>query len=512
MPSAIRPLAALVAVFVAALVAAAPAPARVVAATAWKVDLGAERELRTVTVSWRAQRGRYRLQTSVDGSRYRTAARRRARPGKRVRVLFTKRAARFVRVAGRGRRAPRLVVRASAARSRRRTPQAPAQSPAPAPIGAAASPAPASGAAWRAGVLPAPLPLSTGTRRYVALNGSDSNPGTEAQPWRSLQRALERAKPGEQVLVRGGTYTGTAVGPDLGGGYGNSILASPQGAPGQPITLQPYPGEKVTIVAFISLPRAAWFRMTGFIVDGAGAPPNAAGVSLGNTSYNHPHHVELSYNEIRNFRPTGDSKSMGILHHSGSDTALIGNRIHHIGSKTFYDHGIYMNSGRRAVVANNVIWDITGGYGLHIWGDFDDSWVINNTVYGSAASGFTIGGNSERGKPDRTVAANNLLAGHTATGNGQQGYAAMEYQPGVGNSVRRNLGWANARSNPFNLPGSNPSNNRTADPRFVAAGSRDLRIQRGGAAHDAGEDFGLQVDAAGRARDSRPDIGAYETP
>jgi hypothetical protein len=511
MPSAIRPLAALVAVLVAALVAAAPAPARVVAATAWKVDLGAERQLRTVTVSWRARRGRYRLQTSVDGRRYRTAARVRTRRGKRVRVPFAKRAARFVRVAGRGRRAPRLVVRARAARPRRKKPPTPA-SPAPAPATAPSTPAPASDAAWGAGALPAPLPPSTGTRRYVSLDGSDSNPGTEARPWRSLQRALELARPGEQILVRGGTYSGTAVGPDLGGGYGNSILASPQGAPGQPITLQPYPGEQVTIVAFISLPRAAWFRMTGFIVDGAGAPPNAAGVSLGNTSYNHPHHVELSYNEIRNFRPTGDSKSMGILHHSGTDTALIGNRIHHIGSKTFYDHGIYMNRGRRVVVANNVIWDITGGYGLHIWGDFDDSWVIHNTVYGSAASGFTIGGNDDRGKPDRTVAANNLLAGHAAAANGQQGYAAMEYQPGVGNSVRRNLGWSNARSNPFNLPGSNPSNNRTADPRFVSAGSRDLRIQRGGAAQDAGEDFGLMLDADGRARDSRPDIGAFETP
>ena len=74
--------------------------------------------------------------------------------------------------------------------------------------------------------------------------------------------------------------------------------------------------------------------------------------------------------------------SQGILHYSGTDTALIGNRIHHIGRQTFFDHGIYMKAGRRVVVANNVISDITGGYGLHIWGDFDDSWVINNTVYG----------------------------------------------------------------------------------------------------------------------------------
>ena len=89
-----------------------------------------------------------------------------------------------------------------------------------------------------------------------------------------------------------------------------------------------------------------------------------------------------------------------------------------------------MKTGRRVVVANNVISDITGGYGLHIWGDFDDSFVINNTVYASAASGFTIGGNNDRGMPDRTVAANNILAGHAGTADSHQGYAAKEYQPG----------------------------------------------------------------------------------
>ena len=138
-----------------------------------------------------------------------------------------------------------------------------------------------------------------------------------------------------------------------------------------------------------------------------------------------------------------------------------------------------MKAGRRVVVANNVISDITGGYGLHIWGDFDDSWVINNTVYGAAASGFIIGGNSDRGYPDRVVTANNILAGQSGTADGQQGYAAKEYQPGRGNSTRHNLGWANSRSAPWALTAAGPSDNRTADPRFANAGTRDLH-PRGG--------------------------------
>ena len=403
-----------------------------------------------------------------------------------------------------------------AARPRKpKKPKVPAPAPAPAPRAPSTS-VPAvvpgvGGAPWKTGKLPAPLPASTGAKRYVALGGSDANPGTQDRPWGTLQRALELAKPGEQILVRGGTYSGAAVGRDLGGAVGNAILASPQGTPGAPITFEPYPGEKVTIVGFVSLPRAAWFRMTGFIVDGATAPAGAEGVSLGNTSTGEPHHVELSYNEIRNFQPQG-RHAHGILHFSGTDTALIGNRIHHIGRTTFYDHGIYLKAGRRVVVANNVITDITGGYGLHIWGDFDDSFVINNTVYSSAASGFTIGGNAERGKPDRTVTANNILAGHSGTADSQQGYAAKEYQPGTGNSVRGNLGWGNARSSAFYLSASNPSGNRTVDPGFSSSGARDMRIGRSSAAVDEGEDFGLLVDADGRSRDSRPDVGAFEAP
>jgi hypothetical protein len=505
MPFTVRVLAALVAALAVALLPAASASARTVAKTAWKVDLGSERDVDAVSVAWRGRtRGRYRVQTSLDGRRFRTAGRVRPRRGKRVHVRMKRTTARFVRLAGRRARTPRLVVRASSAdRPRRRRPKSPrgaAPTPAPPPTPSPAA-APTPTVAWRTGDLPAPLPASTGAKRYVALDGSDANPGTEARPWRSIQRALELAKPGDQILVRRGTYAGTALGRDLGGDVGHALLASPQGAPGAPITLQPHPGERVTLAGFVSLPRAAWFRMTGFVVDGADAPVGAEGVSLGNTSSGEPHHVEISYNEIRNFQPPEGRHAHGILHFSGSDTALVGNRIHDIGRTTFYDHGIYLKAGRRVVVANNVISDVTGGYGLHIWGDFDDSWVIHNSVYGSAASGFTIGGNDERGRPDRVVTANNVFAGHSGTADSHQGYAAKEYQPGSGNSVHDNLGWGNARSNPFALSASGPSHNRT-----VTAGSATA------AATDAGEDFGLMLDADGRRRDSRPDIGAFELP
>jgi hypothetical protein len=289
------------------------------------------------------------------------------------------------------------------------------------------------------------------------------------------------------------------------------VYGSPQGTPSAPITVEAYPGERPVIAAMVSLPSAQWFRFSGFVVDGAQAPAGAEGVSLGNTYGAAPSHVEISYNEIRNFgRSGGTHLSQGILHFSGADTALIGNRIHHIGSQTFYDHGIYLKAGRRVVVANNVITDITGGYAIHVWGDFDDSWVINNSVYGSAASGFMIGGNSDRGYPDRDVTANNIFAGHGGSTDSHQGYAAKEYQPGSGDSTRHNLGWANARTSPWQLSATGPQDNRSADPRFADVTARNLHLRAGSPAVNTAESFGLLLDADRRPRGGAPDKGAFE--
>src|SRR5262245_55270105 len=37
-------------------------------------------------------------------------------------------------------------------------------------------------------------------------NASDSNPGTESQPFKTIAPAAERAQPGDTVLVHGGIY------------------------------------------------------------------------------------------------------------------------------------------------------------------------------------------------------------------------------------------------------------------------------------------------------------------
>ena len=41
---------------------------------------------------------------------------------------------------------------------------------------------------------------------FVAPAGDDANPGTEAKPFATVQRAQQAAAPGDTVLLRGGIY------------------------------------------------------------------------------------------------------------------------------------------------------------------------------------------------------------------------------------------------------------------------------------------------------------------
>ncbi|MFB0527407.1 MAG: hypothetical protein ACETVT_00845, partial [bacterium] len=46
---------------------------------------------------------------------------------------------------------------------------------------------------------------------YVAEDGKDSNPGTETQPWASVDKAAEEMVAGDTVYIKQGTYSGFQV-------------------------------------------------------------------------------------------------------------------------------------------------------------------------------------------------------------------------------------------------------------------------------------------------------------
>ena len=69
---------------------------------------------------------------------------------------------------------------------------------------------------------------------YVSVKGSDTNTGSITAPFQSINKALSHAAPGDQVVVRGGTYH-------------QEVRFPKSGYPGKYISLKNYPGEKPVI-------------------------------------------------------------------------------------------------------------------------------------------------------------------------------------------------------------------------------------------------------------------------
>jgi hypothetical protein len=69
---------------------------------------------------------------------------------------------------------------------------------------------------------------------YVSTAGADTNAGSLASPFRTIQRAAGIAQPGDTVLIRGGTYRET-------------VVPANSGAAGAPITFSAYNGEQVVV-------------------------------------------------------------------------------------------------------------------------------------------------------------------------------------------------------------------------------------------------------------------------
>jgi hypothetical protein len=141
--------------------------------------------------------------------------------------------------------------------------------------------------------------LASGTVYYVATSGSDSNPGTQAAPWKTVQHAATSVKAGDTVNIRVGVYN-EAVTPSVSGS-----------AAAGSITFQSYPGETATLDG------------TGLkVVNGQSGLFNISGRD----------YITVSGLEIRNFTSSSDSQVPVGIYVSGADSniQLLSNHVHNI--------------------------------------------------------------------------------------------------------------------------------------------------------------------------------------
>jgi hypothetical protein len=95
---------------------------------------------------------------------------------------------------------------------------------------------------------------------YVAPSGSDTNPGSEMQPFATIAQGQTAASPGDTVYIRGGEYIFNSSTAAVG------VLFNKSGAQNQRINYWAYPGEK-PIFDFFGMNAQA--RLYGFRVTGS---------------------------------------------------------------------------------------------------------------------------------------------------------------------------------------------------------------------------------------------------
>lgn len=225
------------------------------------------------------------------------------------------------------------------------------------------------------------------TTYFVATNGSNTNPGSLAKPFQTIQYALNAAShPGDVVEVHGGTYHERLTMPHSG-----SSAAS--------ITLEAYPGQHV-------------------LLSGSGANNNDVGfgdnmIQIINQSYLQVIGFEIAYDSGA---AIGDD-AIGIrVQGSGSNIVLKNNSIHDIDGKVLSSSGgvnngyagagiqVYGSSLKtpwsNVIITGNTIYNCQPGDSetetLTVNGNIDNFQITDNTIHNCNNIGIgMIGGEAD---------------------------------------------------------------------------------------------------------------------
>ncbi len=130
--------------------------------------------------------------------------------------------------------------------------------------------------------------VASAANYYVAKNGYDGNPGTEAQPWLTITKAANTAVAGDTVYVKQGTYK-------------ERVVIKNSGSAGKYITFAAYPGHTVTVdgsglymsfwQALFDMNGKSYIKISGFQITNS----PQAGIHADNA-----HHIIIEKNSITN--------------------------------------------------------------------------------------------------------------------------------------------------------------------------------------------------------------------
>jgi Right handed beta helix region len=409
-------------------------------------------------------------------------------------------------------------------------------------------------------------PPAVAATYYVSPAGSDTNAGSSAAPWRSLQKAASVMVAGDTTLIADGEYPG-------------GITQSRSGAAGAPITFRAVNAGVPVVRGDQTTNRDALYitEANHVVVDGLtirNAVRAAIRISLSDsvtirrckllnngtwgifTDYSDD--TLLEYNEC-----AGSGLEHGIYASNGGDRTVVRFNLVHDNNAS----GIQINADpdfidpslgtrgdgitEQSVVEGNVVWNngTSGGAAINL-ASVRSSRIVNNLLYNNRAggiSGWDNGAGIQWGSRDNSILHNTI---YFRPGEGR--YCVSIKNGSTGNIVQNNVLHGGARGaleydndssfiSDYNLmrragsaqlvtnedtgvvqtlaqwraASGNDTHSVEADPLFVSPATApfDFHVQSGSPALDAGNnrpDVTVDLEGTTRPQNTRWDLGCYE--
>jgi Right handed beta helix region/Protein of unknown function (DUF1565) len=333
---------------------------------------------------------------------------------------------------------------------------------------------------------------AAGNTYYVATNGNDGNPGTQTQPFRTIQKAANIVNPGDTVVVRDGTYQTSGI----------SAMAEIRrsGAPNHWITFRAEHQWKA-------------------ILDCAGATYWCFNVPTANIGYIRIEDFEMKHakNAAAKLNASGLHHFVfkgNNFHHNTGAGALLGNaRFYEIDSNYFHDnggpeyvnhdHGLY-SGGTDVMVKNNLFahhvhgWAIQTQKGARAWK------IINNT--------FVFPNPSRDGHIMLWRSAVNFLIENNIFYQ-PRGPAIVQRNANLSGTIVRNNLTTEAQIVGPGVTVTVSNNTLATDPMLANPSARDFHLKAGSPAIKKGAslpEVPCDYDGNKRPAGSAYDIGAYK--
>jgi len=350
------------------------------------------------------------------------------------------------------------------------------------------------------------VPEVVRTNLFVAPGGSDANPGTQSEPFRTIARAAQVVTPGTTVYVAPGQYMGGFQTRVSGSAEARIIFVSSErwGAKIVP------PLDSGSTSGWDN--RGSYVDIIGFDIDGFQYQSGTKWLngiynsgSFNSIRHNHVHHVSLDIP----CEPAGGAGIRVDSYYKGKQADVVGNNVHDIGPVDCPHHrGIYV--GTQARIVSNVVYRVSGA-GIQLWNDAHHVEITGNTV-SSSGSGIVVGGGdfyTSQGPNDHTFVANNIVF--------DNGQGILEQgATGRNNRYMHNLVFQNGATDWRLAAGRQHVGTVAAEPAFLEysrTGTPDFRLS----ARSPAIGRGMPVEAAepdfdGKQRSPATgfDIGAYQ--